>query len=94
MLDQFLWGHSSRVCDISCLVLNLFYRVQWFILKKIVIFQGSRGGLSFFPRGGRGVAWLQLMCRPNGRGVRGHAPPEKFSVLDCPKMDFAIISHL
>ena len=19
MLDQFLWGHSSRVCDISCL---------------------------------------------------------------------------
>ena len=21
MLDQFLWGHSSRVCDISCLLL-------------------------------------------------------------------------
>ena len=63
-------------------------------LKKIVIFQGSRGGLSFFPRGGRGVAWLQLMCRPNGRGVWGLAPPEKFSVLDCPNMYFAIILHL
>ena len=60
-----------------------FTEVHWFILKKIVIFQGSRGGLSFFPRGGRGVAWLQRMCRPNGRGV-----------LDCPNMDFAIISHL
>ena len=71
-----------------------FTEVHWFILKKIVIFQGSRGGLSFFPRGGRGVAWLQRMCRPNGRGVWGHAPPEKFSVLDCPNMDFAIISHL
>ena len=94
MLDQFLWGHSSHVCDISCLVLNYFTEVQWFILKKIVIFQGFRGGLSFFPRGGRGVAWLQWMCRPNGRGVWGHAPPEKFSVLDCPNMDFAIISHL
>ena len=23
MLDQFLWGHSSRVCDISCF--KLFY---------------------------------------------------------------------
>ena len=21
VLDQFLWGHSSRVCDISCFVL-------------------------------------------------------------------------
>ena len=28
-----------------------FTEVQWFILKKIVIFQDSRGGLSFFPRG-------------------------------------------
>ena len=24
VLDQFLWGHSSRVCDISCSVLSLF----------------------------------------------------------------------
>ena len=70
-----------------------FTEVQWFILKKIVIFHGSRGGLSFFPRGA-GAYWLQWMCRPNGRGVWGHAPPEKFSVLDCPNMDFAIISHL
>ena len=23
MLDQFLWGHLSRVCDISCLLLFL-----------------------------------------------------------------------
>ena len=23
MLDQFLWGHSSHVCDISCVYLNL-----------------------------------------------------------------------
>ena len=22
MLDQFLWGHSSRVCDISCSIIN------------------------------------------------------------------------
>ena len=22
MLDKFLWGHSSRVCDISCLALK------------------------------------------------------------------------
>ena len=26
------------------------------------------------------------MCRPNGRGVWGLAPPEKFSVLDCPNI--------
>ena len=92
MLDQFLWGHLSRVCDISCLVLNFFYRSPMFYFKENCNF--PRGGLSFFPRGGRGVAWLQWMCRPNGRGVWGHAPPEKFSVLDCPNMDFAIISHL
>ena len=34
MLDQFLWGHSSRVCDISCfiwhLVTNLFIIFQTF----------------------------------------------------------------
>ena len=23
MLDQFLWGHSSHVCDISCYVMKI-----------------------------------------------------------------------
>ena len=62
--------------------------------KENCNFPRIQRGLSFFPRGGRGVAWLQLMCRPNGSGVWGLARPEKFSVLDCPNMDFAIISHL
>ena len=30
MLDQFLWGHSSRVCDISCLNFKyLAINVSW-----------------------------------------------------------------
>ena len=28
MLDQFLWGHSSRVCDISCF--SCFFVVCWY----------------------------------------------------------------
>ena len=30
MLDQFLWGHSSRVCDISCLdkYFEILYRIR------------------------------------------------------------------
>ena len=27
ILDQFLWGHSSRVCDISCF--SKFYIISW-----------------------------------------------------------------
>ena len=29
MLDQFLWGHSSRVCDISCShIRNKYFHVD------------------------------------------------------------------
>ena len=31
VLDQFLWGHSSRVCDISCFLLQ-----KWFCKQKDV----------------------------------------------------------
>ena len=32
--------------------LTYFTEVQWFISKKIIIFKGSRGTPTFFPRGG------------------------------------------
>ena len=48
MLDQFLWGHSSRVCDISCLntinrnrVLNFSNIINDTFECKIVIFSHS-----------------------------------------------------
>ena len=57
VLDQFLWGHSSRVCDISCFVLNLFYSLQrgsnGFITEGVQHFPG--GGSNFF----QGVGGVQ-----------------------------------
>ena len=38
ILDQFLWGHSSRVCDISCFIFFL----QKLILVNAVMFISSR----------------------------------------------------
>ena len=29
MLDQFLWGHSSHYCDISCSTANLFFNTNF-----------------------------------------------------------------
>ena len=29
ILDQFLWGHSSRVCDISCFSVKDFSATTW-----------------------------------------------------------------
>ena len=38
MLDQFLWGHSSRVCDIFCL--EMFWVIQYsnFKFLRILLF--------------------------------------------------------
>ena len=36
MLDQFLWGHSSRVCDIFCL--EMFWVIQYSNFKCLRIF--------------------------------------------------------
>ena len=36
MLDQFLWGHSSRVCDIFCL--EMFWVIQYSNFKFLRIF--------------------------------------------------------
>ena len=36
MLDQFLWGHSSRVCDISCW-LEFSYRCLYQNLRSMII---------------------------------------------------------
>ena len=48
MLDQFLWGHSSRVCDISCLVIYLYYKdkknnkvLKVFVNKLILLPQSN-----------------------------------------------------
>ena len=41
MLDQFLWEHSSRVCDISCLVLKFeywYWPVCVILMKKMCLF--------------------------------------------------------
>ena len=37
MLDQFLWGHSSRVCDISCSDVH----VQWAVILQHLFFRCS-----------------------------------------------------
>ena len=42
MLDQFLWGHLSRVCDVSC-----YIRKQcrpWILHLGLHLFQNSIGG--------------------------------------------------
>ena len=42
MLDQFLWGHSSRVCDISCssrvsCTLCECVLISYYLFKKVFI---------------------------------------------------------
>ena len=39
MLDQFLWGHSSRVCDISCFV----FFSRWHEISNNVVCATSKG---------------------------------------------------
>ena len=54
MLDQFLWGHSSCVCDISCLVLSLFYRSPMVYFKENCNFPWFQRGSIIFSKGGQG----------------------------------------
>ena len=37
MLDQFLWGHLSRVCDISCFSGHLQSRVVYYLMNIHVL---------------------------------------------------------
>ena len=42
VLDQFLWGHSSRVCDISCLLIaywDIFHGCMLIFVKIDFLFQ-------------------------------------------------------
>ena len=32
VLDQFLWGHSSRVCDISCF--KCYHKAKMYLFKE------------------------------------------------------------
>ena len=50
-------GQSDKkalTTDNLFLVLSLFYSRKWFISKKTIIFQGSRGGPTFSRGGGGG----------------------------------------
>ena len=35
VLDQFLWGHLSRVCDISCLFQHFAFKLHFYALAKV-----------------------------------------------------------
>ena len=46
ILDQFLWGHSSRVCDISCLFFTCLKKNKSLI--RVLLYEQSGLGLIFW----------------------------------------------